>query len=268
MLRIVQFSGGKDSTALVLWAREQWGDNFTPVFCDTGWENVITDAYVDKIDRELLGGRLVRLRSTKYPGGMLPMLEDRQFMPASRSRFCTDELKIQPCAAWLRTLDDDYVVYQGVRADESERRRDQGPRVWAVEYDCWVERPLYAWTAEQVFDMHRKHGIEPNPLYSLGSSRVGCFPCVMIRHHELKRVGKMMPEIWDRMREMEAASGRAFFRLDYIPARFQTGQHPEFGRYPTIDDVRDYLFSATDAQLDMFDNGEPVRCMSVYNLCE
>lgn len=40
MKHIVQFSGGKDSTALVLWAKEQgWPEGFTAVFCDTGWES-------------------------------------------------------------------------------------------------------------------------------------------------------------------------------------------------------------------------------------
>lgn len=56
MIRIVQFSGGKDSTALVLWAREHFGDAFLPLFCDTGWEHPLTTAYIDKINQTLLGG--------------------------------------------------------------------------------------------------------------------------------------------------------------------------------------------------------------------
>lgn len=267
MIRVVQFSGGKDSTALVLWAREQWGDDFLAVYCDTAWEHPITMAYIDRIDATLLGGRLIRLKSEKYPGGMLPMLQDRQYIPSVRARFCTDELKIRPMAAFCRGLSDEFTVYQGVRADESKPRRDAGPRVWDDHYDAWIERPLFHWTAKDVFAMHAKHGIEPNPLYKLGSSRVGCFPCVLMRHKELKRVGTMLPELWDRIREMEAASGRSFFRPDYIPARFLTGVS-EWGPYPTVEDVRKYLFTASDAQIDMFDDGKPITCMSVYNQCE
>jgi 3'-phosphoadenosine 5'-phosphosulfate sulfotransferase (PAPS reductase)/FAD synthetase len=66
---IVCFSGGKDSTALVLWAKENLPE-FTTVFCDTGWEHPITYAYVEEINQTVLGGSLVRLKSEKYPGGI------------------------------------------------------------------------------------------------------------------------------------------------------------------------------------------------------
>jgi len=35
---IVSFSGGKDSLAALLWTREHITNNFTTVFCDTGWD--------------------------------------------------------------------------------------------------------------------------------------------------------------------------------------------------------------------------------------
>ena len=37
MKHIISFSGGKDSTALILWAKENL-EEFITVFCDTGWE--------------------------------------------------------------------------------------------------------------------------------------------------------------------------------------------------------------------------------------
>lgn len=43
MKHVVCFSGGKDSTALVLWAKENLAE-FITVFCDTGWEHKITYA--------------------------------------------------------------------------------------------------------------------------------------------------------------------------------------------------------------------------------
>ena len=89
MIHLVQFSGGKDSTALVLWAREQWGADFTAVFADTGWEHPLTYEYVEHINRVVLGGRLVRIKSDRYPGGMLELVAKRVSVPAARSRFCT-----------------------------------------------------------------------------------------------------------------------------------------------------------------------------------
>lgn len=149
MIRVVQFSGGKDSTALVLWAREQWKDDFLPMFSDTGWE----------------------------------------------------------------------------------------------------------------------HPMEPNPLYRKGAGRVGCFPCVQVNHGELKRLTETMPEIWDRMAELEAAAaGRTFFPPSYIPERFCTGRDPKTGvRIPRLEDVRAYVTQPN--QPDFWDTEERT-CVSIYNQCE
>jgi len=46
MKHVVCFSGGKDSTALVLWAKENLAE-FTTVFCDTGWEHPILSSIDD-----------------------------------------------------------------------------------------------------------------------------------------------------------------------------------------------------------------------------
>ena len=62
---VVSFSGGKDSTALLLWAREHL-ERFETVWMDTGWEHPLTYGYVDYIDEEVLGGACgaFRLAST------------------------------------------------------------------------------------------------------------------------------------------------------------------------------------------------------------
>ena len=58
---IISFSGGKDSTALILWAKENL-KNFITVFCDTMWEHAITYAYIDFINKTLLDNKLVVVR--------------------------------------------------------------------------------------------------------------------------------------------------------------------------------------------------------------
>jgi 3'-phosphoadenosine 5'-phosphosulfate sulfotransferase (PAPS reductase)/FAD synthetase len=49
---IASVSGGKDSTAMALWLREQ-GQAFFPVFMDTGWEHADTYAYLDSLRQGL-----------------------------------------------------------------------------------------------------------------------------------------------------------------------------------------------------------------------
>jgi len=271
ILRVVQFSGGKDSTALVLWAKEQpWPDGFATVFCDTGWEHPATYAYVDYINRTQLGGALVTLRSEKYPNGMRDLVAGKKRPPSTRARFCTEELKVKPFAAWLWQQEySDCIVYQGIRGAESASRLAAGPRMWNDLFDAWVERPLFDWSADDVFAAHKRHGVAPNPLYQRGASRVGCFPCIMLNHGELRRMSHSAPEIWDRAAELEAITGRSFFHRGYIPDRFCSQIDPKSGEpFPLVADVRAYLLDANAKQLRMWDREPPTACMSVYNLCE
>lgn len=264
MKHIVQFSGGKDSTALVLWAKENLPE-FTAVFCDTGWEHPLTYEYIERINQAQLGGKLVTLVSE----GMPHLVTRKRRVPSTHARFCTQELKVKPFMEWLSTIDDEREVYQGIRADESVSRRMMGQRVWSDDFDCYISRPLFEWTVDDVFDIHARHGLEPNPLYKLGAARVGCFPCIMVNKSELRRLSDTLPEVWERASNMESYAGRSFFKPDYIPARFHSGFDPKSGKsFPTVDDVRRYVTTLDDVQLRMFDRCSESGCLSVYNLCE
>lgn len=265
MKHIVCFSGGKDSTALVLWAKENLPE-FTVVFCDTGWEHPLTYAYIEEINRTQLDGKLVTIRSRKYPGGMRELVQIKGRCPSTRARFCTDNLKTQPMITWLKILDDDPIVYHGIRADESQARSLMSASCFDDHYDAQIERPLFNWSAKDCFDLMKKHGVKPNPLYLLGAGRVGCFPCIQITHRELKALSFYLPEIRGRIVELESLCGSTFFAPGYIPERFCTGFDPKSGKAICwARDVFAYLDSVTVDQLPLL----PVRtCMSVYNLCE
>ena len=266
MKHIVCFSGGKDSTALILWAKENLHE-FTTVFCDTGWEHPITYAYVEEINQQLLGGSLVRLKSQKYDGFVqLSVLRGR--VPSATARFCTDELKVRPMIAWLKTIDDEITVYQGIRAQESEGRAKMPMSQWSDDYDAQIERPLLFWLAEQCFAIMAKYGVKPNPLYLIGMGRVGCFPCIMVNFRELRAI-RQYPEVWEmlkaRVLELEKLVGRSFWSPDDIPQRFHTGRDDNGASFCWAGDVFKYIESVDMDQLPLL----PARsCMSVYNLCE
>ena len=265
MKHIVCFSGGKDSTALVLWAKENLPE-FTTVFCDTKWESPITLAYIEQINQRLLGGALVRLSSEQYLGGMRELVQIKGMVPTNRYRFCTAELKVEPMARFLREIPDDFTVYDGKRKDESEDRSCLSEREFSDGYDCYVEHPLRDWTVEQVFEIHKRHDIQPNPLYLMGLARVGCFPCINITLRELRRATHRLPEIRANIRELERLSGRTFFKPDKIPARFHDKRDEKSGKTcATCEAVFRYLDSVDEDQLPLL----PARsCLSVYNLCE
>jgi len=63
---LVQYSGGKDSQASLLWAVNKYGaDKIEAVFCDTSWENPITYDHIQETVNEL-GIKLHTLKSKKY----------------------------------------------------------------------------------------------------------------------------------------------------------------------------------------------------------
>lgn len=293
MKHIVCFSGGKDSTALILWAKDNLPE-FTAVFCDTGWEHPLTIAYIAKINAELLNGELVTLRSVehgppKHPvaplrkdhtardayrwryvservamrtknAGMRNLVQIKKRVPSVKARFCTSELKVLPMIEWLKTQNDEMTIYQGIRADESENRSKMSQTQWSDDYDAMIERPLISWNAAQCFALMAEKGVKPNPLYLLGAGRVGCFPCVMVNQRELKALMKSLPEIKGAIAE------RSFFPPNYIPSRFHTGHDPKSGKsFPKCKDVFRYIEKVDEDQLPMF---APRSCMSVYNLCE
>lgn len=119
---IVQFSGGKDSLASLLWAIAKYGaNNVTAVFCDTKWEHEITYKHINEVV-EKLGIKLIVLTSRKY-NGMVDLAVKKKRFPSTKARFCTEELKTKPMIDYiLDNCKTHLLIIQGIRADESESR--------------------------------------------------------------------------------------------------------------------------------------------------
>lgn len=210
---LVSLSGGKDSTATMLWLHEQGlRERCHYVFADTGWEHPEVYRYLDEVVDPLCGGRLVRVRSKKYPRGMPQLVRERGLFPTRRRRFCTQELKQLPIRDHikeLRAAGHDVINTVGIRAAESKARSrfemwDRGGPMGA-DVDVW--RPLIHWTVADVIDIHRRHNVRPCSLYLRSehpSLRVGCWPCIHSRKAEVRAVAETDPGRIDVIRELES----------------------------------------------------------------
>lgn len=251
VLHVVSWSGGKDSSALLVWALEHLPRNRTRfIFCDTGHESPVTYRFIEEVNARLLGGELIVLRSARY-ASLLDLAAQKGRFPSVKARFCTEELKIIPMIEWILTQTEDLAVYQGIRAEESANRArmkqrdeffkpqvlyDQDPYVWRDgkrerrrtpvlqsqvmhwldAYECSVERPLFHWKARDIVALCRKHQVL-NPMYDMGFHRVGCFPCIMESKAGLRALAEHFPAQIDRIAQAEASIGSSLFPFGKVP---------------------------------------------------
>ena len=198
---IASISGGKDSAAMSLHLREL-GIDHERVFIDTGWESDITYEYL----RGELPSVLGPITWVRAPRQMEDLVRHKGMFPGRRIRFCTQELKVFPIARYLRELMNaghDVVNAVGIRAAESAARSHLPSWEWQDGFDCEVWRPLLRWTEQDVIAIHHRHGLRPNPLYLLGATRVGCWPCIYARKSEVRLIADTDPARVTRLRVLE-----------------------------------------------------------------
>lgn len=139
----------------------------------------------------------------------------RAGFPGFSRRFCTHRLKIEPITDYIYgpIWKEGKVVisWQGMRRDESPARATKKTFKWLLnEKTAYGQRgrmlrylPILDWKIEDVWAMHRKHGLEPNPLYADGMSRVGCMPCYMCGKADLRVMAERYPDHIERIASWE-----------------------------------------------------------------
>jgi 3'-phosphoadenosine 5'-phosphosulfate sulfotransferase (PAPS reductase)/FAD synthetase len=274
---VASISGGKDSAALWLWLR-QVGIEHDRIFMDTGWEAAETYEHLAYLQEVL--GPITTLRGERT---MEELVVHKGMFPSRTRRFCTEELKVKPALAYIGGLlakGVDVVNAVGIRAGESEARSKMPEWEWSAAFDCEVWRPLIAWSEEDVIEIHRHHGVRPNPLYLMGASRVGCFPCIFARKAEIRLVAEKRPEQVVRIRRLEervqeAARNRAEARgepgLYKPPTFFQAPIRNAEGKRPcmAIDEVVEWSRTARGGkQVELFATSAADEGCMRWGLCE
>lgn len=186
--------------------------------------------------------------------------------PSTKARFCSTELKREVILYELQfpLIEKGYKIisWQGVRADESPDRAKL-PVSDNIGDGVTNYRPIHKWSAQDCFDMHSKHGLEPNPLYKMGMGRVGCMPCIHCTKDELRSIAARFPEEIDRIAQWEDVVGRASKSLS---STLFTSDYRGHG----IDDIVEWSKTTRGGRhYDLISLTEDTTaCSSVYGLCE
>lgn len=189
---VVPVSGGKDSQACLQLAVQQFGPSaVVGLFCDTKFEHPLTYQHI-KTMADLYGVRI----ETVSRGSVDELCIKYQRFPSGAARFCTDELKMRVSRDWYLDLvssNGPFEVWYGMRTGESLQREKKYRGVidtdayhphelFPVKYPKRLgalgvrfRLPIVDWSTPEVLLVL---GDTANPLYRLGFSRVGCFPCL------------------------------------------------------------------------------------------
>ncbi len=217
---IINFSGGKDSTAMLAFLCEKYPDlPKRVVFADTGWEHDGTEDWCRQlVARFGLELHVVRSQTKTF----LTMAENRGKFPGMQQRQCTSDLKRDPIIKWVRNNVTDPVVINcmGIRSDESTGRAKQktlkrNKRETNSMRTVWDWNPIKDWTEAQVFAYLEDRGLPLHPVYK-HLRRFSCRMCIYMNQHDREQVQKHDPKAVQIIHELEQKIGFSFFQDGYL----------------------------------------------------
>ena len=198
---ILSLSGGKDSTALAFFMKENMPKIFEKlelVFCDTECDLPETYDYLNKIE-VFIGKKITRIK---------PLYNFEQLfniygiLPSAMKRWCTVEMKTKTFRQFLQDKiksGNKIFVYIGIRADESSRvNNSQDNEIIKQKYP-FVE---YNIIKEDVCTILENYGIG-FPEYYKWRSRSGCYFCFFQKKIEWLNLKEYHPNLFKKALEFE-----------------------------------------------------------------
>lgn len=223
---VVSFSGGKDSTAMLLGMLERSMPIDAIIFCDTGMEFPEMYDHIDLVEKRIQRPitRLKAELSFEYYLSETPCAKTARLgyqWSSPLSRWCTRVLKDEPKAAYLRTVGEgrSVIEYVGLAADETRRMERKCNRKENKRY------PLADWgmTEDDALRYCYDHGYDWGGLYRR-HKRVSCWCCPLQSLRALRSLYRYHPALWRRLRAMddrEIERGCRTFRPDYSVAELE-----------------------------------------------
>ena len=223
---VVSFSGGKDSTAMLLGMLDRKMPVDAVVFCDTGMEFPEMYDHIDRVEKAI-GRQITRLKADvtfEYLMSEKPVSGTSRLgymWPGPRARWCTTELKEVPKDAFVRSQrgERSVIEYVGLAADETRRMERKCNR------KANKRHPLADWgmTEADALRYCYDHGYDWGGLYR-HANRVSCWCCPLQDLGRLRFLYRYHPALWSRLREMddrEIERGCRKFRPDYSVAELE-----------------------------------------------
>lgn len=233
--RVVSFSGGKDSTAMLLRLMELGEPINEVIFCDTTKEFPAMYRHVEKIKSvtETAGIKFTKLRGKEDFDYFMfekeivrksSKIADRYgdvkgySWASPQIRWCTGALKRDVVKRYLSRLKQEYSVvqYVGIAADETERLDRKGN---AAHRHPLVE---WGWTERKCLEYCYSKGYDWEGLYEK-FKRVSCWCYPLQTLDELRALRRNFPDLWEKLRQMDLRTWRNFkekYSVEQLEKRF------------------------------------------------
>ena len=201
MEHIVSFSGGKDSTAMLLMMLEKNMPIDEIIFCDTGKEFPQMYEHIEKVQKYIGGGITVLHGEKAFDYYMFDHVKTKGKHKGKKGygwsnmlcRWCTAALKQTPLKKHMEGRE--YINYIGIAYDEPKRHQNISAN---------VVHPLYDWqvTEKMALQYCYERGFDWGGLYE-HFDRVSCWCCPLKNNNELMQLYVHYPELWQELKDMD-----------------------------------------------------------------
>lgn len=216
--KVVSFSGGKDSTAMLLRLLEL-GEHIDEVYCcDTSKEFPAMYRHIERVKKivEDAGIKFTMLRAEKSFDYLMFDAPTSKNTPGRgwatfKVRWCTSEVKKDIVRKYFKALKRQYniIQYIGLAADEEYRLKRK------TNQQEFMQHPLveWGWTEKDCLEYCYSKGFDWEGLYEI-FDRVSCWCCPLKSLEELRNLRKHFPDLWVELQDMDNRAWNQF-RTDY-----------------------------------------------------